>query len=248
MPRSQPALGVGQGQGEGSTRGAGIVVAVRQRHRGLARRGRAGGERQADVAAGREPDALAQADDGIQDDPGRARQRIAVERERILGAAAAPEEARPVGLPLERPLGPALERQDVDRPDRRLVAARPAVAQERPALGQELGLDEELGEGRVGQVVGRRGEHDLGVAGHLELARPVAEVGHGQAAHLDVVLGRDRDVELGGDVLVAAAGGFAVLVPYHSARKGLLFKSRVDYSQVGNRLVARGSLRCRASG
>ena len=48
---------------------------------------------------------------------------------------------------------------------------------------------------------------DLGVARDLDLARAVAVVGHGQPAHLDVVLGGDRDVELGRDVVVAAPEG-----------------------------------------
>ena len=81
------------------------------------------------------------------------------------------------------------------------------MAEQRGALGQVLRLDEQLAEGRVGQVVGGRGEDDLGVARDLDLARTIAVVGHRQPAHLDVVLGRDRDVELGGDVVVAAVEG-----------------------------------------
>ena len=82
-----------------------------------------------------------------------------VERHGILGAAAAAQEARAVGLPFHRPLHPPLDAQHVDRPHARLVRERgPPGADQGGALGQVLGLDEQLAEGRVGQVVGRRGQ------------------------------------------------------------------------------------------
>ncbi len=100
----------------------------------------------------------------------------------------------------------ALQAQDVHGPERRLVGrARPTAAQERRSLREVLRLDEQLSEGGVGQVVRRRGEHDLGVARDLDLAGAVAVVRHRQPPHLDVVLGRDRDVEERRDAVVAAA-------------------------------------------
>ena len=122
------------------------------------------------------------------------------------GRAPAAEEARAVRLPLERALRAALQAQDVHGPERRLVGrARPTTAQERRSLREVLRLDEQLSESGVGQVVRRRGEHDLGVARDLDLAGAVAVVRHRQPPHLDVVLGRDRDVEQRGDAVVAAA-------------------------------------------
>src|SRR5512146_1243269 len=90
---------------------------------------------------------------------------------------------------------------DNARPSR----AAPPRADQRGALGQAVRLDKEVAEGRVGQIRGGRGQDDLGVARDLELARPVAPVGHGEAPDFDVVLGGDRDVELRRDVTLTAA-------------------------------------------
>ena len=84
-------------------------------------------------------------------------------------------------------------------------SARPTPAEQGGAFGQVLGLDEQLAERRVGQVVGSRGENDLGIAGDVDLARALAVVGDGQPAHLHVVLGRDSDVEVCANVLLTAA-------------------------------------------
>ena len=96
--------------------------------------------------------------------------------------AAAAEEPRPVALPLHRALRPTLETEHVHRPGRGLVGgARPATEEQGRGLGEVLGLDEQLGERGVREIVGGGCEHDLGVARHLDLARPVAVVGHGDS-------------------------------------------------------------------
>ena len=199
---------MGEGEGEGARRGARLVVALGQGQGRLAGRRHPRGEGQPHEAAGRQANALPQADDGIEHDAGRAGERAAVEGLRVLGTAPAAQEARAVGLPFHRALRPAFQAQDVNGPGPGLVGgARPPMAEERRALGQVLGLDEQLAERGMGQVVGGRGEDDLGVARDLDLARPIAVVGHGQPAHLHVVFGRDGDVELRGDVVVAAVKG-----------------------------------------
>ena len=168
-----------------------------------------GGERQPHEAARGEADALAQADDGIEHGARRAGERAAVEGLRVLGPAPAAQEARAVGLPFHRPLRPPFQAEDVHAPRAATSSARarPPPADEGGDLGQVLRLHEELHEGGMGQVVGGGGEHDLRVARDLDLARAIAVVGHGQAAHLHVVLGGDRDLELGADAVVEAPEG-----------------------------------------
>ena len=105
--------------------------------------------------------------------------------------APAPEEARPVGLELHvaRRVSPSHD-GEVRRPDLGLAGrAPPPRRQQRADVGDELRLHEQLGEGRVGRVGGRRRQHDLGVRGQLDLAGAAAEVRDRHAAHLGVVLG-----------------------------------------------------------
>ena len=202
----QRALRVREGQREGARGGAGIVILVGHRQRAIPAYGHPRREGQAQETTGGQTDALSQADDRVQHGPRGAREGPPVEGHRILGAAAAAQEPPAVGLPFHRPLHPPLHAQHVDRPHAGLLpGAGSSGADKGGALWQVLGLDEELAEDGMGQVFGDRGQGDLGVARDLELARPVALVGHGQAAHLDVVLGGDRDVELRRDVLLKAA-------------------------------------------
>ena len=56
----------------------------------------------------------------------------------------------------------------------------------------------------MGEIVGRRRQHDLDQARHLDLSQRVAVVDQRDAAHLDVVLGGDRDLEAGLDAVVGA--------------------------------------------
>ena len=194
---AQAALRVREGQREGARGRARVAILLRERLGGLAIRGDAGGEREAHRRARDQPDPLAQAEDRIEHDAGRARQRAAVERGRAVGVAAAADEARAIGLPFDRPLRPAFEAQHVHRPDRRLArVARPPMAEQRRAVGQVLGFEKQLAEGRMREIVGRRRQHDLGVAGDVDLADPRALVDHRHPADFDVVFGRDGDVEL----------------------------------------------------
>jgi hypothetical protein len=84
----------------------------------------------------------------------------------------------PVRLVLDHAAGHSLDRGDVSRPDRLLVGrAQPPGRQEGADLGRELGLHEEVLEGRMGDVGGVRGQDDLGIRGELDLAVVGTEVG-----------------------------------------------------------------------
>jgi hypothetical protein len=85
--------------------------------------------------------------------------------------ASAPDELQAIRLVGDLGGIRAVDRHQVEHPRRRLVQrARPARAQDGVALGDDLGLHEEIGEGRVKRVGGRRREDDFGVAGDLERA------------------------------------------------------------------------------
>ncbi len=87
------------------------------------------------------------------------------------------------------------------------AVARPAMAEQRRALRQVLGLDEQLSECRMGDIVSGRTEYHFGVAGHVDLADPQAVIGQGEAPDFHVVFGGDSDVELRGDVIVPPREG-----------------------------------------
>ena len=71
-----------------------------------------------------------------------------------------------------RPDGLAVDDHGVDEPGRVFAGgARAPCREDRVPVGEELGRDEEVREGRVGCVVPGRGDHDLGVAGQLDRAR-----------------------------------------------------------------------------
>ena len=201
----QAALGVGHRQREGPRGRARTVVLARQRLDRLAIRRHAGGETEPHRPARRNPDPLTQADNRIEDDAGGAGERASVERQRPCGAPAASEKTRAIGFPFDRTLRASLQAQRMERPRAGVAGiARPAMTQQRGAVGQVLGFDEDLAERRMGEVVGRRREDDLGVARHVDLADARAVIAHGDPAHFDVVFDRDGDIQLCRDVVVPA--------------------------------------------
>ena len=156
-------LAVGPGQLEGPGRRVRLVVLVGQGEGLLARDGHRGREGDDGRPSRLQPDPQAQAEDRVEHRAGRARERRAgVEGRRIGGGPAAAEEAGAVGLVLDLALerGPGrreVHGRDVDGPDRLLVGrSGPAPAEQGVEAGHPLGLQEELPEGRVGQV-GRGG-------------------------------------------------------------------------------------------
>ncbi len=167
--------GLGPGQGRGALEGRRVAVLVGEVERRLARRRHQGGE----------------------GDAGRARPaaRRTVRRRLKIGSSTAPavfdsgpavEHRRRVRTPRPRPrkrarsvsyCGARRRCSPVDRRRRGPPTAGGSsgergrrVASSAPEPGHALGLDEQVGEGRVGEVGGRRGEHDLGVGGQLDLA------------------------------------------------------------------------------
>jgi hypothetical protein len=86
-----------------------------------------------------------------------------------------------------------------------VVGARPARADDRLHRRHQFGLHEQVAEGRVQLVGRRRGQHHLGIGGDLDPARQGAAVDQAQPAQLDVVLGRDRDLDVALDAVDAAA-------------------------------------------
>jgi hypothetical protein len=71
-------------------------------------------------------------------------------------------------------------------------------------LGTVLGFEKQFEECRVGEILGGRGEHDLDQARHLDLAQLIRVVDERDPPDLDVVLGRDRDLQPCLDAVVRA--------------------------------------------
>ncbi len=65
--------------------------------------------------------------------------------------------------------------------------APPPRCQDGTEIGEILGFDEQLHEGRMRDVVGLRRQHHFGIGRHIDLARPVAGIGNRHAADLGVV-------------------------------------------------------------
>ncbi len=100
--------------------------------------------------------------------------------------------------------GLLLDRRDMRGPDRLLVAGSwTAGRQEGADIRDELGLHEQVLEGRVSDVGRLRREDDLGVRGQLDLTTARAEIRQRYAADLRVVLRRHDDGQAGRDRAVA---------------------------------------------
>ena len=98
----------------------------------------------------------------------------------------------------------ALDHGEMCRPDLGLGRRPPAPRRQDGAdLGVIFGLHEQLREGRMRRVVGRRRQHELGIGGELDVPGPIAGVGEGQAANLGVVFRRNDDFKHRGDRSVA---------------------------------------------
>ena len=143
-----------------------------------------------------------QGEDGVEHASGRTRQRRT--RSQGLGpveAGAASDEARAVGLVLER----AVAEQRVHHPREALAAlTRPAAREQRAAPGIEFGLDEELRERQVAPVGGVPGEHDFDVAGQVERARARGAVAQRDPPHLQRRPRRHHGLEARLDAVVVA--------------------------------------------
>src|SRR5207247_7686540 len=69
---------------------------------------------------------------------------------------------------------------------------------------QILRFDEDLAEGWMCEIVRGGCQHDLGVARHIDFTDARAIISDSDPPHFDVVLGRDRYVELGRQIIVSA--------------------------------------------
>ena len=153
-----------------------------------------GGERHARGAAGRQANRLAQADDRIEDGAGRVRERAAAaDGDGIGERAAPPDEPRAVGLVFGRGADAAAAAEHMNQVHAVGPGPGPARADQRVPLGHGRRFDEQIAERRMREVGGARREHDLGVAGQIEAARPMTVVGDRHAPQLGVVFGRDDD-------------------------------------------------------
>src|SRR4051812_43979003 len=162
-------LRVSGGEGERPPGRGWIAVGAGQCDRRLAIGCYARCKAQAEGRAGWQTDPLAKTQDRIEHVTGGTGECAAVERRRPFGAASAAEEPASIRLVLHLPLAAALEAEDVHHPRSRVATvSRTAAAQEGKRIRQVLRLDEQLAERRMREILGRRSEHRLDVAGDVQ--------------------------------------------------------------------------------
>ncbi len=204
---TKSALRVRERERKRAGRGARIPVLLRERLSRGAIGGNAGCERESHRRPGDQTDPLAKTEDGIEHDARRAL------TARSPSSAAGRLVSRP--RPMKRARSVSHSTGPCDRPsrlrtciahDRRVLRiARAPMAEQRGAVGEVLGFEKQLAERRMRQIIGRRRQHDLRVAGDVDLANSRALVDDRHAPHFDVVFRRDGDVELRGDLVVVPA-------------------------------------------
>ena len=157
-----------------------------------------------------ETDPPAKAENGVQDWPnGSGQTSSEIHGGGVSGRAATAEEFGPVRFEFDAPdCGAVLvlrARQNMHCPDRFLIAsARPAAARKSRESRQVIGLQEQLGEGRMSLVGASMVEGHLCVAAHFQCARPRAIVAERNSPHLGIRIGRNRDLIAGLNVHVTA--------------------------------------------
>ena len=173
-----------------------VLVALGQVLDALARVGRARDEVDGRGVVGLEHDALPDRDDRVEHRAFAAGERPRRhERLRARERAVAADETRTIGF--EREVGRLRpgHRHQVQEPARSLVAAAcTACAQHGALRPHDLGLHEQLAEGRVQGVRHGRCERDFDVTRDLDRAPLARVVDQPDATQLDVLLGRDRDL------------------------------------------------------
>ncbi len=132
--------------------------------------------------------------------------RIVAQRARGARGIAAAEEARAVGFVGNRADVCIVHRHQMEHP-RRYLAVRAGAprAQQRLGVAGDLGLHEQVAEGRMQFVGDGRRQHHFGIGGDLDGARLPRTVADPQAAQLDVVLGGDRHFQVRVEAALAAA-------------------------------------------
>ena len=84
----------------------------------------------------------------------------------------------------------------------RLRIARAPSAEQRAGVGQVLRFEKQLAERGMREVVSLGNEHNLCVAGHVDLANPAALTRERDPTHLDVVFRGNRDFQTRGNLIV----------------------------------------------
>ena len=129
----------------------------------------------------------------------------------------------------------AMHRHQVEHPGC-LIADRagPARAQDGAPVAQDLGLHEQIAEGRMQRVRRRRRDHHFGVTGDLDLAALARAIGDAHPAQLDIVFRRYDDLGIGLELAIAV--GHRVAAAKLGAPLG------------EDRFIALGALQCRLMG
>ena len=200
-------LAVGPGEVEHAVGQPPVAVLLDESGAGLARGANAGHHVDARSLPRRQDDAGADRDDWIEHRARGVGQRVGVgQRTRALQCLAAADEARAVGFVGDCIDVRVVHGQQVEHPRRCfIVPTRASGADDGLLVGHQLGLHEQIAEGRM-QLIGNGWcQHHFRVAGDLDRALLARAVGDAQAAQLDVVFGRHRDFGMRLVTVLAAA-------------------------------------------
>ena len=92
--------------------------------------------------------------------------------------------------------GFAFDHDHLGSPHRRFLIRSPAArGEQRADLRHEFRLHKQIRKGRMGHIGGLRSQGQLGVGGDFQIARPYPHIGHGDAPHFRIILGRHHDLE-----------------------------------------------------
>jgi len=147
---------------------------------------------------------------------------------------AAAEEAGPVGFDF-RPAHDfaAVDDGEMGGPDFRLRRRPSSPCREDGAdLREILGLDEQLGKGRMRDIGGLRRQHQLGIGGELDLPRAGACIRDRDAADFGIILGRDEHLHCRrkGSVVACELGAILVKATWYSSGSAPLGWKPADHT------------------
>jgi hypothetical protein len=202
---AQHDLAVGPSQVENAVREMAVVIFVDQAQGRVA----GVGDARDNIDRGRllriQGQQIADGDNRIQHRAVAARQRRRiVHGQRGGGAAGAADEAQAVGLVGHCSDIDTVRDHQVEHPGSRLAQrTRSARAQDGTPLGQNLGLDKKVAEGRVQFVGGRRRDDDFGITRDIDLPALPRAIGDAHPAQLDVIFGRHDDLGMRLEIAVA---------------------------------------------
>ena len=139
-----------------------------------------------------------QTDHRIQYRSNRVRERPSVHhRDRILQRARAAHKSRAIRLVLQITDGLAIGGHHMRSPHGRFVVGAFATGREQRAnLRCKFRFDKELGKSGVGHIGRWRGQGQLRVRGHLDIARANTQIGNREAANFGIVFGGNHNIEL----------------------------------------------------